>query len=235
MDFTVRAHDAFSGTSGAKAPAGRVIFAGLNACSTLLTVLCRASTRRQSVLSEPEWCLGVEVVLRHNSAVNFGFVASAFRRLPGRYLALPAIILTCAPLLSEGAKNKAASIPSHNYVSRERAGAGRRSDRDYIPALAAANRFLQAWQNQDRETGLLMLTDAAKQGSTATGVETFFASGADAAYEIARGKRVGNGRFAFPVTLFPFHSGPSKPDRPQKSEIVVVRSGKDEWAIDRLP
>jgi hypothetical protein len=110
-----------------------------------------------------------------------------------------------------------------------------RSDRAYISALAAANRFLQAWQNQDHETGLLMLTDEAKQHSSEDRLDSFFSSGAEAAYEIARGKRMKAGRYAFPVTLFPFLSSAANSDRPQKSEIVVVQTGKDEWAIDRLP
>ena len=33
------------------------------------------------------------------------------------------------------------------------------TDRDYVSALSAANRFLQAWQTQDHEAGLLLLTD----------------------------------------------------------------------------
>ena len=108
-------------------------------------------------------------------------------------------------------------------------------DRGYSSALAAANRFLQAWQNQDRETGLLMLTDAAKQTSSQERMESFFSSGNDAAYEIARGKKLKAGRYAFPVTLFTAHSDSSQPGRPQRSQIVVVRAGKDEWAIDKLP
>jgi hypothetical protein len=108
-------------------------------------------------------------------------------------------------------------------------------DLGYVSALAAANRFLQAWQNQDHETGLLMLTDDAKQHSCEEHMEVFFSSGADAAYEIARGRKMKAGRYSFPVTLFPFHSGTTKSDRSQKSEIVVVRTGKEEWAIDRLP
>ena len=110
-----------------------------------------------------------------------------------------------------------------------------RSDPAYVSALSAANRFLQAWQNQDHETGLLMLTDAAKQHSSEDRLEVFFSSGSDSAYEIARGKKLKAGRYAFPVTLFAFHSGTTKTERPQKSEIVVVRTGKDEWAIDKLP
>ena len=108
-------------------------------------------------------------------------------------------------------------------------------DRGYASALAAANRFLQAWQNQDHESGLLMLTDAAKQNSSQDRMEAFFASGSDSAYEIARGKKVMEGRYIFPVTLFPSQPVAPKSNQSQRSEIVVVRAGKDDWAIDNLP
>ena len=108
-------------------------------------------------------------------------------------------------------------------------------DPGYAPALGAANRFLQAWQNQDHETGLLMLTDLAKQNSSEDRTESFFSSGSDSAYEIARGRKLKAGRYAFPVTLFVSRSDQHTSRGPQKSEIVVVRAGKDEWAIDKLP
>ncbi len=103
--------------------------------------------------------------------------AGQARRLSGRHLAFALIILSLAPLLSTSAdaRNKHSSslaVP----------------DRGYSSALAAANRFLQAWQNQDRETGLLMLTDAAKQATSQERTDSFFSSGNDAAYEIARGQ-----------------------------------------------
>lgn len=182
-------------------------------------------------------------VFPHNLIVNSEFVAPAFlrlrsgqaRRLAGSNPALPLVVLVFAAVLSvsAGAKTKTSpSFASHiDAARRDRI----RSDRGYIAALAAANRFLQAWQNQDHETGLLMLTDTAKQHSSEDRLEWFFSSGAEAAYEIARGKKMKAGRYAFPITLFPFHSGISNSDRPQKSEMVVVRTGKDEWAIDRLP
>ena len=148
----------------------------------------------------------------------------AARRLWGRHLAFPLVILSLAPLLSTSAdaRNKHSSslaVP----------------DRAYSSALAAANRFLQAWQNQDRETGLLMLTDAAKQASSQERTDSFFSSGNDAAYEIARGRKLKAGRYAFPVTLFTAHSDSSQPDRPQRSQIIVVHAGRDEWAIDKMP
>jgi hypothetical protein len=108
-------------------------------------------------------------------------------------------------------------------------------DPGYASALAAANRFLQAWQNQDHETGLLMLTDTAKQSSSEDRLEAFFASGYDAAYEITRGKKLKAGSYTFPVALFTSAQGISNGARPQRSQIVVVRAGKDEWAIDKLP
>ena len=167
--------------------------------------------------------------------MNSEYVAPASRRLSGRHLAFPGLIFTIVAVLSAPAGTK--TKPSLSFVSRLDATRRDRthSDREYVSALSAANRFLQAWQNQDHETGLLMLSDAAKQHSSEERMEAFFSSGTDAAYEIARGKKVKGGRYAFPVTLFPFHSGTTKSDRPQKSEIVVVRTGKEEWAIDRLP
>ena len=80
-----------------------------------------------------------------------------------------------------------------------------------------------------------MLTDIAKQHSSEDRMELFFSSGRDAAYEIARGKKLKAGRYAFPVALFASDSEATSYARPQRSEIVVVRAGKDEWAIDKLP
>ena len=81
-----------------------------------------------------------------------------------------------------------------------------------------------------------MLTDIAKQNSSQDRLEDFFASGHDAAYEIARGKKLKAGCYAFPVALFTSAAGEqTNAARPQKSQIVVVRAGKDEWAIDKLP
>lgn len=146
------------------------------------------------------------------------------RRLAGRHLALPLIALCLALQASS------VSIAKTRHSAPPPA-----SDPGYGSALAAANRFLQAWQNQDHETGLLMLTDSAKQNSSQDRLEVFFASGHDAAYEIARGKKLKAGSYAFPVALFTSVGGMTNAARPQKSQIVVVRAGRDEWAIDKLP
>jgi hypothetical protein len=164
--------------------------------------------------------------------VNFELVAPASlrlrsgqaRRLSGRHFAFPLIALSLALQASTVSIAKTKHSPPSPAP-----------DPGYASALAAANRFLQAWQNQDHEAGLLMLTDVAKQHSSEDRLEIFFSSGRDAAYEIARGRKLKAGRYAFPVALFASGAGIANAARPQKSEIVVVRAGKDEWAIDKLP
>ena len=168
--------------------------------------------------------IGVLGSFPHNLSVTFESVAPAFRRLSGRHLAFPLIILFLALFLSASAAARSRHSPTPPVP-----------DPGYAPALGAANRFLQAWQNQDHETGLLMLTDLAKQNSSEDRMESFFSSSSDSAYEIARGRKLKAGRYAFPVTLFVSRSDQNPSRGPQKSEIVVVRAGKDEWAIDKLP
>lgn len=156
--------------------------------------------------------------------MNFGAVTSALPKSSG-HRAFLLLGLAFTALLSVSAGDKAKPSVSHTA----------RSESGYISALAAVNRFLQAWQNQDHETGLLMLTDTAKQQSSEDRLESFFASGSDAAYEIARGRKRKDGSSAFPVALFTSHSVITKSDRRQRSEVIVVPAGGNEWAIDKLP
>lgn len=107
---------------------------------------------------------------------------------------------------------------------------------DYIAGLATANRFLNAWQNQDEEAGLIMLTEAAKRGTSEDHLQAFFvlSPAAQRSYEIARGHRLKPGRYSFSITLLessPGHNGV----RTRYTQIVVIRTGKDDWAVDKLP
>ena len=110
------------------------------------------------------------------------------------------------------------------------------TDSNYVSALSAANRFLQAWQSQDHEAGLLLLTDSAKHVTSEDQLEKMLSPGTSTprGYQIARGKKLGAGRYAFPVSLLEV-TGPHKPLRMQNSQIIVVQTGKDDWAIDKLP
>ena len=109
-------------------------------------------------------------------------------------------------------------------------------DREYVAALACANRFLTAWQTQDHETGILLLTDAAKHQISEDRLQAFFAPGSaiQQGYEISRGKKLKPGRYTFPVALFEI--GPDhKWVHPRFTQIIVVNSSKDDWAVDKLP
>lgn len=103
---------------------------------------------------------------------------------------------------------------------------------DYAHALAAADRFLQAWQGGDIETGIVMLSGDAKNNTNRDDVDRLFASSAPAAYEIDHGKFLRRGRYEFPIVLV----GTSQ-KRPQRrfSTIVVFKTGNNDWVIDKLP
>jgi hypothetical protein len=106
------------------------------------------------------------------------------------------------------------------------------SDSSYSSALAAANRFLHAWQTQDHETGIMMLTDSARQHASRERLQDFFSPGPEAAFEILRGKRLNSAEYVFPAVLFGFSKASA---RPHICRILVVQSGKDDWAVDKLP
>lgn len=109
-------------------------------------------------------------------------------------------------------------------------------DEDYVVALATANRFLHAWQTQDQETGVLLLADSLKQHTSEDHLQALFSpAGSVQGYEINHGKRVSDGRYSFPVAVFAAASGNGKRSRPRCSSIVVARSGKNDWTIDKLP
>ncbi len=102
----------------------------------------------------------------------------------------------------------------------------------YGSALAAANRFLHAWQAEDHETGIMMLSDSAREHVSPDRLQSFFSPGPDAAFEIARGKRVSSAAYKFPVVLF---DASSTPAHRHVCTVVVTRSGKNEWTVDKLP
>jgi hypothetical protein len=105
------------------------------------------------------------------------------------------------------------------------------SDPGYVFALAAADRFLHAWQTADLENGMVLLSDSIRHAQNADKLEHFFSNGQDRAFEIARG-RGHKGRYSFPVVLAT--TGGSHVTR-RSSEIVLVETGKNDWVVDKLP
>lgn len=77
----------------------------------------------------------------------------------------------------------------------------------------------------------MMLTDAARQQASSEKLQEFFSPGDHAAYEIERGRRVNGGEYIFPVVLF----GTTQNAHPRACRLMIMRTGKDDWAVNRLP
>jgi hypothetical protein len=107
-------------------------------------------------------------------------------------------------------------------------------DPGYVSALAVANHFLQAWQSGDVESGTVLLTGHAKQSLSRDDLDRFFSNPDPSGYEIDRGTLVKRGRYEFPVVLV---TSASKSPRIRRrfSSIVIVNTGKNDWAVDKLP
>jgi hypothetical protein len=142
------------------------------------------------------------------------FVAPASRRL---WLLLLVSTLPLSPL--------AAKTPPASTL-----------DPRYLLALAAADHFLQAWQTGDVENGMALLTSHAREKVTTDVLEEFFSNSSLSlsAYEIERGKLLKRGRYEFPVV---FVSAESKNARAHRrfSSLVIVDTGHNDWAVDKLP
>jgi hypothetical protein len=106
-------------------------------------------------------------------------------------------------------------------------------DSHYARALAAADRLLQAWQTGDIEHGIALLTSHAKQSASSNQVENFFSNSGASGYEIGRGKLLQPGRYEFPVALV--DTVPNHHIFRHFSTIVVVNTGNNDWAVDKLP
>ena len=143
-----------------------------------------------------------------------GAVRSAFHRLPPLILCVGLLLLL---LLSPLAAKTPASL-----------------DAGYVRALAAADHFLQAWQSGDLENGTALLSSHAKEAATTDDIEKFFSGAMVSAYQIDRGKLVRRGRYEFPVVLVTEGAKDSRAHR-RFSSIIVVNTGNDEWAVDKLP
>jgi hypothetical protein len=104
----------------------------------------------------------------------------------------------------------------------------------YLPALAAADHFLQAWQSGDAENGMVLLTRHGKDLATTDVIQQFFSNEGTSAYEIGRGKLAKRGRYEFPVVLVTVNSKNAH-GRRRFSSIVVVNTGDNDWAVDKLP
>jgi hypothetical protein len=149
--------------------------------------------------------------------------APASRRLSGRHLGFQArlLLLMLLYLLFMQHAVAAKTKPAPAY------------DLEYVSALAAADRLLHAWQSGDAESGMILLTTHAKQSASTDVVERFFSEPGSSAYEITHGKLLKPGRYEFPVVLISISK--STHTHRRFSSIVVVNTGNNDWAVDKLP
>jgi hypothetical protein len=152
---------------------------------------------------------------RHNEAVRYGRIF--FFLLFSFVVALPSTLQ---------AKAKHTPLPSSTSTTT--------ISRDYVSALGAADRFLHAWQSEDREGGLLLLSDAAKAQSSETKLERFFSpeDSVPRSFQIAHGKKLRAGRYIFPVSLLEIAG---KTTRVRSSQLVVAQTSGSDWVVDKLP
>jgi hypothetical protein len=109
------------------------------------------------------------------------------------------------------------------------------SDPGYAFALAAADHFLQAWQNGDAENGMILVGDSVRHAQNADKLEQFFSNAKNRAFEITRG-RGHPGRYIFPVVLVtPLVTPKGSRATRRFSEITLVDAGRNDWVVDKLP
>jgi hypothetical protein len=142
-----------------------------------------------------------------------GTVRLTFHRLPPLILCVSLLLLS--PL---AAKTPASAL-----------------DAGYVHALAAADHFLQAWQSGDLENGTALLSSHAREAATTDGIEKLFSDPAPAAYEITRGKLLKRGHYEFQVVLMTEAATNARARRRRFSSIIVVNTGNNDWAVDKLP
>jgi hypothetical protein len=157
-------------------------------------------------------------------AIPFALSSVLTRTVPPRFPALlraVALFVVLALLAALSSARTKGPVPS--------------VDPDYVYALATANQFLHAWQTQDEETAILLLSDRLKQSTPDSALDSHLISSAKPqSFEIGRGKKLAPGRYQFPVALFQ-NPAKTKWTRPQAAALLVIKTGKNEWAIDKLP
>ena len=109
----------------------------------------------------------------------------------------------------------------------------------YVGALAVAGDFCQAWQHQDEAAGRELLSQRFLRRYPDRQIRDALVGTTNprhAAYEIAGGQRLGEGRYAFDVKLFYAFSG-GHGDRLElaRERIVAVRQADGLWKVDQFP
>ena len=101
-----------------------------------------------------------------------------------------------------------------------------------VAALATANHFLRAWQTGDLETGLLFSLTPRAMVRMKTTCAVIFQPRCFAPSKFTAANNCAPAA-AFPVVLLET-TNPSRAKR-RYSEIIVINTGSNDWAVDKLP
>ena len=131
-------------------------------------------------------------------------------------IAMALVLLAPAPVSAK--KHKAPAQPT---------------DSNYIAGLGIANRFLAAWQSNDQAAAMPLITTRAKEQSTEEGVDQLFSGSSNRGFEITRGHPLRQGRYQFSIVLL--QTDASGHARRRFAELIITKTGKNDWAVDKLP
>lgn len=127
----------------------------------------------------------------------------------------------------------ALSAPPQAWAKKRKAPAQPATDSNYVAGLATANHFLDAWQNNDQAGAMPLITTKAKQQSTEEGIDKLFSGPAMRAFEITRGRSLRQDSYQFSIVLL--QADDSGHTRRRFAELVVINTGGNDWAVDKLP
>ena len=123
--------------------------------------------------------------------------------------------------------------PSTPAWAKKRKPPANAADGNYVAALAVANRFLAAWQSNDQAAAMPLITNHAKQQSSEDDIEKLFGGPVNRAFEIPHGKALRAGRYRFAAVLL--QTDDSGKTHRRFADFVVINTGKNDWAVDKLP
>ena len=163
--------------------------------------------------------LGIVIGIFHNRVAHRRQTLSFIRSILSQLIKATLIFILFIAFSASAAKRKRHAEPPADTSG------------DYVFALATADKFLHAWQVDDLETGMVLLSDHVRHSQDPEKFEQYFAGATDRAFEIAHGQ--GNrGRYSFAVVLV---TTSGSHVRRRASAIMVVDSGKNDWVVDKLP
>jgi hypothetical protein len=124
------------------------------------------------------------------------------------------------------------SVPTLGWAKKHKA-LTQPTDSNYIAGLGTANRFLAAWQGNDQAAAMPLITNRAKQQSTEEGIDKLFSGSSTRAFEITRGRALRQGRYQFSIVLL--QEDDSGHTHRRFAELIITNTGKNDWAVDKLP